>query len=257
MACYCAVLMAQKAAAPPNPFRVDPEDELPVGLQLRVRLRALISTGRLGSGEPLPSVRQMAGWAGVNLNTVRAVYAQLEADGLVVTRHGRGTFVADDVEAAPELERLAAESLQGAIDAGLSPRDLADVVLACVGIPGGLTGFTEEPGPAAADAEALEVRKELRRQIGHLEAELVGYARDLPDDLPTAPRVTAAHVTGVEELEQTRDTLVAQLSAARLAAERRIRVETRRRAREEGATGAVDEPGGPLGRVSGWWREKR
>jgi GntR family transcriptional regulator len=250
--------MAQKVATSPTPFRVDPEDELPVGLQLRVRLRALISTGRLGSGEPLPSVRLMAGWAGVNLNTVRAVYAQLEADGLVVTRHGRGTFVADDVAPTPELERLAVESLQGALDAGLSPRDLADVVLACVGIPGGLTGLTDDPGPdAAPDSEALEVRKELRRQIGHLEAELVGYARDLPDDLPTAPRVTAAHVTGVEELEQTRDTLVAQLSEARFAAERRIRVETRRRAREEGSTGAVEEPGGPLGRVSGWWREKR
>ncbi|HTR75039.1 MAG TPA: GntR family transcriptional regulator [Solirubrobacterales bacterium] len=250
--------MAQLRTSP-SPFAVDPGDELPVGLQLRLRLRALISTGRLVAGEPLPSVRQMTGWAGVNLNTVRGVYAQLEEEGLVVGRQGRGTFVADDVEAAPELERLAAAGLQGAIDAGLSPRDLADVMLACVGIPGGLgDGVDESPPPdAESDAEALEVRQELRRQIGRLEAELVDYTRDLPADLPTAPRVTAAHVSGVEELEQTRDTLVAQLSEARLAAERRVRVEARRRAREEGSAGAGEELGGPLGRALGWWHEKR
>jgi DNA-binding transcriptional regulator YhcF (GntR family) len=249
--------MAQLETTSSNPFAVDPTDELPVGLQLRVRLRALISTGRLAAGESLPSVRRMAEWAGVNLNTVRGVYAQLEGEGLVVSRQGRGTFVADDVEAAPELERLAAEALRGALDAGLSPRDLADVVLACVGIPGGPARPGDEPpaSPDGSESEVLEVRQELRRQIGRLEAELLGYTRDLPVDLPTAPRVTVAHVSGVEELEQTRDTLVAQLSEARLAAERRIRKEARRRARKEGSAG--EEPGGPLARASGWWLEKR
>lgn len=249
--------MAQQAPSS-NPFAVDAGDELPVGLQLRVRLRALISTGRLAAGEPLPSVRRMAGWAGVNLNTVRSVYARLEEEGLIVSRHGSGTFVADDVEGAPELERLAAESMQAAVDAGLSPRDLADVMLACVGIPGGLAAPEEESGatPAETEVEVLEVRKELRRQIGRLEKELAGYTRDLPSNLPTAPRVTTAHVSGVEELEQTRDTLVAQLSEAHGAAERRVRAEARRRAREEGPVGATEESGGPLSRARAWWLEK-
>jgi GntR family transcriptional regulator len=237
---------------------VEATDELPVGLQLRVRLRALISTGRLVAGEPLPSVRRMTEWAGVNQNTVRGVYAHLEEEGLIVSRQGRGTFVADDVEASPELERLAAEGLQGAVAAGLSPRDLADVMLACVGIPGGLAVPEEEPAPSSVgnEAEVLEVRKELRRQIGHLEGELAGYARDLPRDLPTAPRVTTAHVSGVEELEQTRDILVAQLFEARLAAERRVRAEARKRARQEGSAGTLEESGGPLSRARAWWLEK-
>jgi hypothetical protein len=38
------------AQAEPNPFAIDPSDELPVGLQLTWRLRALISTGQLASG---------------------------------------------------------------------------------------------------------------------------------------------------------------------------------------------------------------
>src|SRR6202012_115137 len=101
--------MAQSAKPlqPSNPFAVDPDDELPVGLQLTLRLRALIATGRLPAGEQLPSVRQLAEWAGVNLNTVRGVYAGLEATGLVDSRQGRGTFVAAEVSAAPELERIA------------------------------------------------------------------------------------------------------------------------------------------------------
>ena len=81
---YCAVVVAQSSdtAATANPFAVDPEDDLPVGLQLTLRLRALISTGRLAAGERLPSVRRLADWAGVNTNTVRAVYAGLEDEGL-------------------------------------------------------------------------------------------------------------------------------------------------------------------------------
>src|SRR6201992_2571331 len=111
--------MAQSTTTP-NPFAVDPDDELPVGLQLTLRLRALIATGRLPAGERLPSVRQLAEWAGVNLNTVRGVYAGLEGAGLVVSRQGRGTFVGAAVSAAPELERIAAEAIGKAEAAGLS-----------------------------------------------------------------------------------------------------------------------------------------
>jgi GntR family transcriptional regulator len=248
--------MAQSAMAP-NPFAVDPGDELPVGLQLTLRLRALIATGRLPAGERLPSVRRLAEWAGVNLNTVRAVYAGLEGAGLVVSHQGRGTFVAADVRTAPELEEIAAEAIGKARAAGLSARELAEVALVCAEIPGDAPVTPASPGPGApdpAEAEAIGVRRELRRQIGVLERELGGYARDVPLDMPTAPRVTTAHVAGVEELEQTRDTLVAQLSEARRAAERRAREEARRRVGSE-ALGA--EEAGPLARAMGWWRQKR
>jgi DNA-binding transcriptional regulator YhcF (GntR family) len=244
-------------AAAPNPFAVDPGDELPLGLQLTLRLRALIATGRLPAGEKLPSVRRLAEWAGVNLNTVRAVYAGLETAGLVASHQGRGTFVADEVRTAPELEEIAAEAIRKAAAAGLSARDLAEVALVCAAIPG------EERGDATparggidpAEAEAIGVRKELRRQIGVLERELGDFARYIPVDMPTAPRVTSAHVAGVEELEQTRDTLVAQLSEARRAAERHAGREARRRVGEGSARDA--EEAGPLARAMGWWRQKR
>jgi DNA-binding transcriptional regulator YhcF (GntR family) len=230
-----------------NPFSTDPDDELPVGLQLTWRLRALIASGRLASGERLPSFRRLSGWAGVNVNTVRAVYAGLEREGLVVSRQGQGTFVAEGIEAAPQLEQIATEALRRASEAGLSPRDLAIVAQACASMPAGPgeTAPTELPA-LGEEGEAIEVRHELRRQIARLEAELASYTRDLPGDLPTAPRRAVAHVAGVEELEQTRDTLIAQLSEAQKAAEQRARQKGRERTNEAS----------PLERAMSWWRRK-
>lgn len=217
--------MAQLEA---NPFRIDPGDELPVGLQLSWRLRALIRTGELAAGERLPSFRRLAEWAGVNVGTVRAVYEALEADGLVVTRHGQGTFVAAGVEPAPRLEEIATDALRRAEEAGIGPRELAMVAMACAGLP--------------EESETLEVRQELRRQIARLEAELASYTGHLKADLATAPTRAVAHVAGVEELEQTRDTLIAQLAAAQRESEQ----EVRRRAGSRG----------PLGRAMSRWRER-
>lgn len=218
--------MAQLEA---NPFAIDPDDELPVGLQLSWRLRALIRTGELAAGERLPSFRRLAEWAGVNVGTVRSVYDSLEADRLVVTRHGQGTFVADGVEPAPQLEEIAAEALRRASEAGLGSRELAMVAMACASLP--------------EESETLEVRRELRRQIARLEAELASYTGHLKEDLATAPKRAVAHVAGVEELEQTRDTLIAQLAAA----QRQSEEEVRRRASSRG----------PLGRAMSRWRAKR
>lgn len=228
-----------------NPFLLDPGDELPLGLQLSWRLRALIRTGELGAGERLPSFRRLAEWAGVNVGTVRAVYEALEAEGLVVSRHGQGTFVGEGVEAAPELEAIATEALERAQAAGFEARDLAVVAMACAGLPAELDEAVapEELPDPRTESEAIEVRQELRRQIARLEAELASYTAHLQADLHTAPRRAVAHVAGVEELEETRDTLIAQLAAA----QRQSQQEVRRRARDRG----------PLGRAMSRWRAKR
>jgi GntR family transcriptional regulator len=93
---------------------VDRASDLPLGAQLAARIRALVRHGRIGPGDRLPSVRELAGAAGVNVNTVRTVYARLESEGLVRSEHGRGTFVAkgpagDDVATRRDLRRQIAE----------------------------------------------------------------------------------------------------------------------------------------------------
>ncbi len=236
-----------------------------MSVQLSWRLRALIATGRLAAGDRLPSFRRLAEWAGVNVNTVRAVYAGLEEAGLVVSRQGQGTFVADGIVAAPALEEITGEALRRVHEAGLDPADLAVVATAWASmasdeeLPGAarpdLPGLTEE-------SEAIEVRHELRRQIARLEVELSAYTRDLPGDMPTGWRFADAHVAGVEELERTRDTLISQLSEAQRAAELRARQVGSARAKREAMLGArePEDPGqsgaSPLGRAMSWWRAK-
>ncbi len=256
--------MAQYASPPEelSPFATDPDDDLPVGVQLAWRLRALISTGRLPAGERLPSFRRLAEWAGVNVNTVRSVYAGLEAEGLVSTLQGRGTFVAQGVAASPALEEIATEALRQARQAGLSARELAIVATACASIadeqgpspvvPAGLPDFAES-------AEAIEVRHELHRQIGRLEGELATYVRDLPDDMPTAHRFSEARLLTIDDLERTRDTLIAQLSEAQKAAELRARQEGHARAERERSLGSSQPSAGgegPLARAMSWWQSR-
>jgi len=239
-----------------NPFALDHESEIPLGVQLNWRLRALILTGRLGPGERLPSLRRIAGWAGVNVNTVRSVYESLEEEGLVVSQQGRGTFVGEDVAPEPELESLALEALKHGQALGGDPKDLAVVVMACASMLGPDEEVLAAPAAdavdeATEDSETIEVRQELRRQIARLEAELATYVRDLPDLYTAAPRAQA-HVAGVEELEQTRDTLIAKLSEAQRAAAERAREEGKARREQRGSGGE-----GPLANAKNWWSEPR
>jgi GntR family transcriptional regulator len=72
---------------------VDPKDRTPIYAQLDRALRAAIATGRLATGDQLPTVRQLAVELSVNANTVARVYAELERAGILETRRGVGTFI--------------------------------------------------------------------------------------------------------------------------------------------------------------------
>ena len=157
-------------------------DDLPLGAQLAWRLRVLIASGDLGPGDRLPGVRELASGTGVNVNTARTVYRRLEDDGLIVSRHGLGTFVAEGAPASPDLERLAAEAADGARASGIDPRDLARAIYAGSGpsvAPAGPPGQTPveppEIEPPDTDVDERLGRRELRRQIARLEAQLASY----------------------------------------------------------------------------------
>ena len=142
-----------------NPFALAPESDVPLGVQLAWRLRALILTGRLTAGEPLPSLRRVADWAGVTVNTVRAAYESLEEDGLIFSQQGRGTFVAESVVAEPDLEATALEALQRGQRAGQDPRDVAIVVMACADMLGRRSGSSSR----RASRESRAARRTAKR----------------------------------------------------------------------------------------------
>ena len=96
---------------PPDLIRLDSTDPAPIYMQIERGIRAAVATGRLPKGAQLPTVRQLAVTLRVNANTVARVYSELERTGLVETRRGVGTFVADAVPAHPH-ERVSHQALR-------------------------------------------------------------------------------------------------------------------------------------------------
>lgn len=77
-------------------FPINPKDPMPLYAQLERAIRLAIATGQLDVGERLPTVRQLAVELRINANTVAKVYGELEREGVVATRRGVGTFVAEN-----------------------------------------------------------------------------------------------------------------------------------------------------------------
>jgi DNA-binding transcriptional regulator YhcF (GntR family) len=268
---------SEVARGPQSPLDLARADDLPVGSQLAWRLRVLIASGELRAGDRLPGVRELAGGASVNVNTARAVYRRLEDDGLIVSRQGLGTFVADTAPAFPELERLAADAVENARASGIDPRELARAIYA--GSAAGLADLGTTPLPDT-EGDERPGRNELRRQIGRLEAQLASYPDARRAGEPTHPLLLPkGHIADMAELEQTRDELIERLKRAREDAERRGQRQGEARTRLEGMTTdpaghrwervtnqEMGEPGcatwevspkwGPVGALMNWWRIK-
>jgi len=75
-------------------------DSTPIYRQLRDRVVAMILDGVLKQGDPLPSVRQVAGDFQINPITVSKAYQELVDESLVEKRRGLGMYVTDGARAA-------------------------------------------------------------------------------------------------------------------------------------------------------------
>ncbi len=72
---------------------LDFRSDTPLYEQITTQIRQLIKTGVLKAGEQLPTIRGLASELSINFNTVARSYRMLDAEGLISTQHGRGTFV--------------------------------------------------------------------------------------------------------------------------------------------------------------------
>jgi GntR family transcriptional regulator len=72
---------------------VDRSSDRPVYKQVADALRAAIRSGQLADEQALPSETQLMRQYGVSRNSVRTAVSLLRVEGLVVTEHGRGSFV--------------------------------------------------------------------------------------------------------------------------------------------------------------------
>lgn len=75
-------------------LQLDRESRIPLYVQIASQVREHIASGRLKIGDRLPANRELARSLDVNRTTVTTAYSDLEADGLIKSEVGRGTFVA-------------------------------------------------------------------------------------------------------------------------------------------------------------------
>jgi DNA-binding transcriptional regulator YhcF (GntR family) len=189
---------------------LDHEGDVPLGVQLDWAFRAAVTAGRLRPGERLPGLREVADQLGVNHNTLRAAVAKLEADGVLRTRHGAGTFVAAHDGADGQHAALIDETARRARDAGLAPRDLAAALY--------VAGEAPEPAPGAEDDAAAE-RRELREELAVLDRVLGALEARLLEPLPRAepPRSRGPRLLSADELRAQRDAVVRHIAAVQRA----------------------------------------
>jgi GntR family transcriptional regulator len=76
-------------------FEINLSSRLPIYQQLVQQVRQAMARGDLTPEQQLPSVRQLSRDLVVNPNTVARAYTELERDGLLNNRPGRGVFVAE------------------------------------------------------------------------------------------------------------------------------------------------------------------
>ncbi|MFT8348117.1 GntR family transcriptional regulator [Clostridium saccharoperbutylacetonicum] len=88
-------------------------DDRPIYMQLMEQIQLRIVSGIYKAGEKLPSVRDMAGDAAVNPNTMQKALTELERTGLVFSQRTSGRFITEDIEMIKDIRKnLAQEQIE-------------------------------------------------------------------------------------------------------------------------------------------------
>jgi GntR family transcriptional regulator len=116
-------------------FHLDPRSGVATYLQIVQQVREALRLGTIDVGDQLPTVREVVAHLAINPNTVAKAYRDLEREGLVIARQGRGTFIASSLapaslrhhdELRAELERW----LRSALAAGLDEESVRALISA-------------------------------------------------------------------------------------------------------------------------------
>jgi GntR family transcriptional regulator len=109
-------------------------DPRPMYQQIMGRVRQLIALGDWAPGQQMPSIRQLAVSLQISVITVKRAYLELEREGVIVTRQGKGSMVAEQpgVSTKPQRDDLRQHLVAAARIAarlGVSPDELAAQLL--------------------------------------------------------------------------------------------------------------------------------
>jgi len=106
-------------------------DPRPMYLQIKEQIQQRVAMGDWVSGQEIPSIRALAVATRVSVITVKRAYLELEREGVILTRQGKGSFVSDGAQLPTTLQE---RELDGHLEAavhigrllGLSEEQLAE-----------------------------------------------------------------------------------------------------------------------------------
>jgi GntR family transcriptional regulator len=88
-------------------IKLDTSSYTPIYEQIKTEIRSQIVLAVLKPGDTLPSIRDLAAELIVNPNTVARAYRELEQEGLITTRKGKGCFISDNSTSLMQQEKQA------------------------------------------------------------------------------------------------------------------------------------------------------
>jgi DNA-binding transcriptional regulator YhcF (GntR family) len=105
----------------------------PIYLQIAEYIKMLISVGVLKKGEKLPNRNELAKSLNANVNTIHHGYRVLEAEGFVIARRGKGSFVSPNImQEKTELEKkevykIVSQALKDSLRFKISPNEFFSI----------------------------------------------------------------------------------------------------------------------------------
>lgn len=110
-------------------FILSQTDGRPMYLQIMTQIKNQVTSGDWPQGFKLPSIREMAVATKVSVITVKRAYQELESEGVIVTQHGKGSFIAqiDNLSAqikAQEMDKYLNQAIAIARSIGMSVEQL-------------------------------------------------------------------------------------------------------------------------------------
>ena len=116
----------------PLGFQLDLRSGVPVYRQIMDQVLGAMASGRLASGDQLPTVRQLAVDLSINPNTVIRAYRELEIRGFLDTHQGSGTFITpqpvqqDNEERQRKLDGIVSDAIARAGAEGFTAQQVLD-----------------------------------------------------------------------------------------------------------------------------------
>ena len=117
-------------------FSLDQNDDVPIYRQIIRQIEYAVLSGRLKSGDRLPTIRSLAVELKTNPNTIAKAYGELEIRGILATQVGSGTYISEKKPTPEEegqeqkIRELVSRFIKDMRDLGVEKRELARVIAA-------------------------------------------------------------------------------------------------------------------------------